>query len=161
MKESAIQQMILNGLRILGHFAMKTPAGFIKTESGRPIRMGSAGAPDIIVSLAPTWTTGWIEVKQPTGRLSWIQIKTLREHHANKRMFLIATCWDDVDKWLHDPSYHGLERFTRPVMDMSYKYDAPRTRSIVVTGLKGTPYAPYKAKLEEKIAKDRLLEPPF
>ena len=90
------------------------------------IRMADAGQPDILVGIKTekgTHEIGFIECKLPKGRLSWVQFKTLREHHEKERRWCIATSLDEVDKFLNDKNYHGSNKFADEVIRGDKQFD--------------------------------------
>ena len=124
--------------------------------------MGNAGMCDLTIGLRhPTyWEIAFCEVKLPLGKLSYRQILTLKEHQKAGRLWMVADSWDSVDKWLHDPTYHGPEKFTRAILDPSFQYEAPRTRTIVK---KPHPLDPVLAEYHKRLERERndMDKPPF
>jgi len=163
MLEKDIQREILRYLRLLGHYAIKTPAGLIKTQKDRIIRMGDAGQTDITVGIkTPTaWEIGFLEVKLSTGRVSESQKFTLRDHNAKGRRWLVACDIDDVEEWLKNPEYHGKEKFVKQVFHDKKRRE--RKKRVGYEPLKGTKWENLKELRDKRIevSKPQLEDIPF
>lgn len=161
MLEKNLQREIMSYLRLMGHWVTKSPAGMIKTEQGRMVKLGDAGACDLTMGIRESdhWEIGFIECKLPDGRLSYRQWQVLRDHHLNSRRWCIVTDVTQVDKFLHQKDYHGDPKFVAEVLNDKKSF--PISNRVYTP--KPNPYQPLIDARDERMRKqeeDRPL-PPF
>lgn len=163
MHERDIQKAILNGLHLMGISAYRMNSGtFVNKETNTWIQGHAPGTPDIMCEYksGDHYLIGWIEVKVPKGKLSWVQIKFLKEAHSKGIPWLVATSWDDVTRWLKEPLYHGVDKQISAVLDPNYVHEYRTPRSSLDRP------NPYQGLIDERNrrAKEQELlrgEPPF
>jgi hypothetical protein len=121
MSEHDLQNAIIQWLTVQGLYALRVNSGKIQNAlTGSWVQLAEHGHPDIVCS-TPDKSIGFIEVKSPTGALSMDQITYLRTIASKGLKWLVADDLDDLDKWLHDSSYHGKDRHIKR-LDTAFAY---------------------------------------
>lgn len=99
MKESDIQRSILDGLKKLGHYAVRVNSGgAIRTHHGSVIKLADAGTPDILACINGRFFG--IEVKKPKEKLREEQEACKIKILSCGGVFVRATCLGDVLKMI-------------------------------------------------------------
>ena len=117
---------------IIEHFAFhRWPYARINTGSWQSAATGSwihgdkrAGHPDLVVGRPENGIFVWayIECKSMTGKLSADQISFLRAIHKLGIPWLVCRSMIDLDKWLVDKNYHGMEKDADAVLNENKKF---------------------------------------
>jgi hypothetical protein len=120
--EKEIQDSIISYLKAAGLYVQRINSGLATNfYTGNFMAQAEKGHSDLI-TCRPDNRIAFIEVKTSSGKLSDPQIFFLRAQEAAGRAWLIATCLDDLIRWLADENYHGSPKFVKYVMDSSTKF---------------------------------------
>lgn len=120
--EKEIQDSIVSFLKASGLYVQRINSGLATNfYTGNFMALAEKGHSDLI-TCRPDNRIAFIEVKTLSGRLSDAQIFFLRAQEAAGRPWCVATCLDDVIRWLADENYHGEPRFVKYVLDSSTRF---------------------------------------
>ncbi len=102
--EAAVVATIRHGCRMCGVPCFRLNSGAFALPgqpggSGRFVRAGWRGAPDLVILLADGRTL-WVECKSATGRLSPDQEEFRRLCGERNTPWQLARSWDDVEGWV-------------------------------------------------------------
>lgn len=105
-------------------------SGAFKLKDGGFVQGSAAGTPDIVIGVPSRhgYLFGWIECKVPTGKLSYLQCRFLKDANAKGLPWCVADSVADVIRFLDEPDYHGKAKLIAPVLDPDYKWEEPARR---------------------------------
>lgn len=96
MKETEIQAQIIEYLKTVHIFAWRNNSGMRPGASGRPVRFGAVGSPDILGALKPDGKLLAIEVKKPGEKPTPEQVLFLSNLVNSGAFVIVAECVEDV-----------------------------------------------------------------
>ena len=105
-EEAGLIRDVLEYLAIRKIWAYRQNTGTLRGASGKLVRFGSKGCPDIIARLKPTGSNRgsgrvlWIECKSKTGKLSEAQEAWRAKAEKHGDVFIVARRLEDVMEFL-------------------------------------------------------------
>ena len=101
-KETALVRSILDYLALKRIWAYRTNTGALQDKTGRLVRFGVAGHPDIVARLKPIGYTGfsgrvvWIEAKSDKGKQTEAQTGWQKKAEEHGDIYILARKLEDV-----------------------------------------------------------------